>query len=414
MSIDDAVRNGRVPDVVRDSGLYETVRDALERTRLVASRGPDHRRRLSAIDTRIVVSGTRGKSGTTRRLHEVFDRRGYDTAAKITGNRPVVLHNDERHPIERGPRVTMYENEREIREHTPDDVLILENQAITEYTNWIFNERYAKPHVIVIPNVRQDHLDTLGGDREGVARSLIRSIPPGTHVVNAEQNAEIRDYIDRELRPRGVNVTHVDVGEDHGNVVAPEAVYAIDEALRVVGEEPLSPRRRQAYLDEMRVTWTELDEGRVFNAADINDVESTEAVRRALQGDDPEPLQVFMYMRGDRRSRSASFLEYLSALADEGIVDQVHVSGEPTAMFARKASFPVMRHDEGAVSARRVVSEMLLQDCPIFIVGNTVAEFMRDMETAIEERKRDERDEPERPNEPAERTKRRRARRTER
>lgn len=366
--------------------IYDTIRDVLEDVNLVATRGPDHRQRLSSIDTRIVVSGTRGKSGTTRRLQDVFSDRGHDTVAKITGNRPVILHNDEQDPIERGPRVTMYENEREIRHHTPDDVLIVENQAITEYTNYVVNELYAKPHIVVIPNIRQDHLDTLGGDRESIARSLVRSIPSGIHVVNAEQNETLRDYIDRELEPKGVSVTHVEVPERHRHVLAAESIYALDEVLRIAGEDPLSPQRRQRYLDEMRVSWTRLDRGRIYNAAEVNDVESTEAVRQALQHDRPEPLQVFMYLREDRRSRTASFLEYLAQLADEGIVERVHVTGSQTELFARKASVPVVIHDESETSADAVLEEMLDADYPIYIVGNTVAEFMRDMEDAIAER----------------------------
>ena len=242
--------------------LRDTLADLAGQVRRVATRGPDHRRRLATIDTRIVVSGTRGKSGTTRRLHDIFTDRGRDTVAKITGNRPHILHNGDRHEIERGPRVTMYENAREIRDHTPDGVLIVENQAITEYTNWVVNDFYVKPHVIVIPNIRQDHLDTLGGDRESIARSLVRSVPPGIHVVNAEQNPELQQYIDRELRPKGVTVTHVDVPDEHQHVLAAESIYALAEVARIAGTEPLCDDRIQRYLDEMRVSWTHLDGGR--------------------------------------------------------------------------------------------------------------------------------------------------------
>lgn len=368
--------------------IGESLLDSLRKFRILATRGPDHRRRLSNIDTRIVVSGTRGKSGTTKRLHDIFIDRGYDTVAKITGNRPHILHNGERHEIERGSRVTMYENAREIARYTPDDVLVVENQAITEYTNWVVNDFYVKPHVIVIPNIRQDHLDTLGGDRESIARSLTRSIPPGIHVVNAEQNPKLQQYIDREVSPRAVTVTHVEVPEEHQHILAAESVYALAEVVRIVGSQPLSEDRIQQYLDEMQVSWTWLDNGRVYNAADVNDVESTEAVRQALQYENPEPLTVFMYLRYDRRSRSAAFLDYLGELASEGIVEEVHVAGALTGVFAHRADFQVVQHDEDEETAGEVLDEMVAKGRPVYIVGNTVAEFMRDMETAINDRKR--------------------------
>lgn len=370
--------------------IRSTIRDYLTQARTVATRGPDHRAVLSEIDTRIVVSGTRGKSGTTRRLHDVFTDAGYDTTAKITGNRPVMLQNDESHPIERGKRVEMYENAREIRKYQPEDVLIVENQAITEYTNWVVNDFYVRPHIVVIPNIRQDHLDTLGGDRESIARSLVRSIPPGIHVVNAEQSPELQQYIDRMLKPKSVTVTHVDVPEQHQHVLAAESVYALAEVARITGVGPLSPERIQTYLDEMQVEWTRVDGGRIYNAAEVNDVESTEAVRQALQHEQAEPLEVFLYSRFDRRSRTASFLEYLSQLADAGHVNRVHIAGALTEAFEEKADFPVVQHDTDTETADEILEELLATEYPVYIVGNTVAGFMRELEEAITKRQRDE------------------------
>lgn len=176
--------------------------------------------------------------------------------------------------------------------------------------------------------------------------------------------------------------------EEHRHVVAAESIYALAEIVRIVGADPLSDDRLRQYLDEMEVSWTRLGEGRVFDAADVNDVESTEAVRRALQPDRQEPLTVFMYLRGDRRSPTASFLEYLSLLAEEGLAERVHVAGALTGVFARRADFPVVQHDEARETAGEVLDEMLAEGRPVYLVGNTVAEFMRDMEAAIDERRR--------------------------
>ncbi|WP_049998528.1 hypothetical protein [Halococcus sediminicola] len=81
------------------------------------SRGRAHRRSIRNIDTKIVVSGIRGKSSTVRRLDDVFNRRGYDTLTKITGNHPVLIRNGDVIPIDRtGHYTTLYENINVLRE----------------------------------------------------------------------------------------------------------------------------------------------------------------------------------------------------------------------------------------------------------------------------------------------------------
>jgi UDP-N-acetylmuramoylalanine-D-glutamate ligase len=362
------------------SGAHER----LEAVRTFANRGTDHRERLANIDTRIVVSGTRGKSGTTERLHEVFHARGHDSGAKITGNRPTMLRNGERQPITRGERVTLYENERELRQDTPEDVLVVENQAISDYTTRMVAEQFVDPDVVVLTNIRRDHLDTLGGDRLAIARAFARAIPAGTHVVNGEQSPALRECLETELDRRNATVSHVSIPDEHAHIPGAESVYALNDVLAAVDEPPLSQELLSGYLDEMRVEWRSIEGGHVFDAASVNDTESTEVVRRALAADQPGTIQPLLYLRGDRRGRSAAFLEYLSEQYEQGVFEQVRIAGDGTARFARRASFPVIRHDGDGPAT--VLDAALDDGWPIFLVGNTVADFMRGMEAEIERR----------------------------
>ena len=357
--------------------------------RRLLSRGPHHRDRLAEIDTKLVVSGTRGKSTLTRWLYETLYGRGYDAAAKITGNQPVVLHNGESHPIERDGDVTLYENVAEVREHTPDDALVLENQAISPYTTRLVNQSFAEADVVVLANAREDHLSTLGSDRAGIARAFARSIPAGTHVVNAERDDEIRAYLDAELPRRGATVSHVTVPDEYSHVPGIESVYAVNHVLAEIGEAPLSAGERDAYRGELHVEWTHVPGGRVFNAAEVNDVQSTELMRQALTDDGSEPVVPLLYLRGDRRGRTTSFLRYLNDLyAREGqdAFPVVHAVGATTAAFKARADFPVVTHDDGEESASMVLDETLETGFPVLVMGNTVAEFMRSLETEIEAR----------------------------
>lgn len=375
------------PFTIERTGL----RGALGALRRILTRGRSHRQYLADIDTRIVVSGIRGKSSTTRRLDDVFNRRGYDVLTKITGNRPLLLRNGDAIPINRtGPYTTLYENINVLREfgsqltrYTPDDVAIFENQGITEYTTRLINTQFVRPHIVVLANVRQDHQDTLGKTLRGLARAFARSIPSGTKVVNGEQNDVLAAYMREEITQQGAEMKRVEIPPDQQGRVGAETVYACNEVLRLLDMEPISDAQLNAYLDAIQPHWAHLPQGRVFNGSEINDIESTEAIRRALAGD--TEILPFVYLRADRRSRTASFATYLNTLADRGLIDKARAGGAFTDVFAANVDVPVTQHRRDE-DAGVVLDEMLAEGLPVLLMGNTVDDFMRDMETEITQR----------------------------
>ena len=354
-------------------------------------RGFRHRKNLERVETRIVVSGIRGKSSSARRLDDIFNERGYDTFTKITGNRPHLIHNGEVHPIQRGgPRVTLYENISLINEffpemdaYQPEDFGVFENQGITEYTTRFINRRLVKPQVVLLTNIRQDHIDTLGETRAEIARSFARSIPEGTHVVSGEQHPVIHDYLEESIERRGATIEQVEIPERHEDMLGAETAHAINAVLEAVDEPPLPEEKIDGFIEGMQPEWTHLPEGRIFNAGEVNDVESTEMVRNALAGDDK--VTPFVYLRWDRRGRTASFARYVNILVERGLIDEAHVGGASTSTFARKVDCPVTQHEEDA-DADEVLDEILETGRPVVLMGNTVADLMRDVQDSIEER----------------------------
>lgn len=354
-------------------------------------RGFKHRRALRKIDTRIVVSGIRGKSSTTRRLDDVLRRRGYDTLTKITGNQPHLIHNGGVVPLNReGPRTTLYENIDVFREYVPklatyapDDVAIFENQGITEYTTRLINESFLDPHVIVLTNVRRDHQDTLGETRADIARSFAKSIPSGVHVVCGEQHPTIYEYLEREVTAIGATIEQVSIPEAHRGLLGAETVHAVNHTLRAAGEPPVPAEEIRAYLERIQPEWTVVPNGLVFNAAEVNDVESTEAVRRALENSDR--ITPFVFLRPDRRGRTASFVSYFDHLADRGVVDAGYVMGSDSSVFANETTCEVTEIDSDADPAA-VLDRLLDRGRPVMLMGNTVDEFMRDLDAEIHAR----------------------------
>lgn len=366
--------------------LTDWRRRFLDYVKSFAGSGPFHRRRLSNIDIRISVSGVRGKSTAVRWLQDLFYMRGYDTYAKVTGVVPMSIYNDTEHEIERPRRVRLYENERELRKFGDLDVAVFENQGIRAYTTRLVNEQFVRPDVVFIVNVREDHLESLGRNRRKIARSLARSVPPGTHVVSGEQDKTLREYLEREIDRQNGVVTHVDVPLKHRSIPGSEIVYGLNEVLDIVDEPILGMERIEAYLDRLEVTWTRLPSGRVYNAASANDPQSTELIRRRLLGDSNRVVQPLLYLRSDRRGRTVSFLRYCEKLFKHGHIEQVRVAGENTQLFARRASFPVVRHDSETESPSAVLDAALEDDWPVLIMTNTVADFMYELDEIIETR----------------------------
>lgn len=362
-------------------------------------RGAVYREALEQVDVRIAVSGIRGKSSTVRRLHDVFRERGYDTFAKITGDEPHTLHNGERESINRtGAEVTLYENRRLITnaaerlaatDLTQDNVAIFENHAITEYTMRVFNETFFRPDVVVIPNVRTDHNDTLGRSRQDIARSFARSIPAGTHVISGERNDAIHDYLATELQSRDVTVSRVTVPARYRGLPGAESVFAIDEVLEIVDEPTLPEGRVESLLETLHPDWSTLHDGsRVFHAAKVNDPESTELFRQLLaeRGSETELICPFVFLRGDRRGRTASFVGYINDLYDRDCIDRLHVAGENARTFARRVTPPATVHDSKRKSPTAVIDAVLAEGQPVITMANTVHPFMRALVAELNDR----------------------------
>jgi hypothetical protein len=354
-----------------------------------AGSGPLHRRRLSDVGIRISVSGIRGKSTAVRWLHDVLSGRGYDTYAKVTGIEPMSIYNGTEHAIDRPEKVRLYENEFQLRKFHPMDVAIFENQGIRGYTSRLVNEQFVRPHVVFLTNVRQDHLDTLGRTTLNIARSLARSVPEGSHVICGEPNSRIRGYLEAELDRRDATISYVPIPPEHELIPAAEIVYGLDPVLRAVDEPPIADDVRETYLDQMRVSWQNVPEGRVYDAAAVNDPRSTEIVRRRLVTAGTGVVQPLLYLRADRRGRTAAFRRYLESLADRGDIEQARAVGPDAALFGRNAAFSVEVHDEAAESPTEVLDAALGDGWPVMLMANTVPAFMQELVTVVDARAAD-------------------------
>lgn len=294
---------------------------------------------LDTIDHRIAVTGVRGKSGLVRLTARELERRGLSTYAKVTGDRPVSIKDGVEHAIDRSEArdVLLDETMWEVKRHWPVDAIVLENQAIGNYTMRVFNEVFARPHFVLLTNVRRDHVGRLGPNKVRIARAFAQSVPADTVLISGTRNPHVREVLNEHLEAKGA--TFVDASPPDKAAPAMENITILDELLRRIDGDGLGPRRRQHLQDRLdqRFTWwrSRLPDVRWFHAAPVNDIDSTRMVLDYLQSKDPRPVSLVVYLRRDRPGRTSTFVDFLRERFDHGDVVRAYVAGERSRTVAR-------------------------------------------------------------------------------
>jgi len=142
------------------------------------------------IPLRICVAGTRGKSSVTRLIAASLREAGFAVLAKTTGSRPVVIFPDgEEEEIRRRGSPSILEGKNILKKgvELQAQALVLELMSIHPERGYYESVQMFKPHVLVIINVRLDHLAQMGTSKEGIARSFASSIPEDATVFIPQQ-----------------------------------------------------------------------------------------------------------------------------------------------------------------------------------------------------------------------------------
>ncbi|MFO7573768.1 MAG: poly-gamma-glutamate synthase PgsB [Bacteroidales bacterium] len=144
-----------------------------------------HNRRLNRIPLRITVSGTRGKSGTTRDIASVLRVSGRRVLAKTTGSEPMyILPDGSEKPVPRRGIVSIIEQKRVVRKavETGVDCIVTEIMSINPENHRAESQKILKPHITVLTNFRPDHLDVTEKEKTSVESVFLNDICRGSKV----------------------------------------------------------------------------------------------------------------------------------------------------------------------------------------------------------------------------------------
>lgn len=142
-------------------------------------------RRTRIIPQIICVTGTRGKSSVTRLIAFSLKEAGLSVLTRTTGSKPVIIYPDggEREIVRRGPpSILEGKHILKLGRMLKVDAVIIELMSIHPECSYVESVQMFKPHILVITNVRLDHLDQMGWSKEEIASCFASSISPSSAV----------------------------------------------------------------------------------------------------------------------------------------------------------------------------------------------------------------------------------------
>jgi hypothetical protein len=259
---------------------------------------------------RILVTGTRGKSGIVRGLQQVLSRLKIQAWGKVTGVMPLSLGPGESMEIGRASGAHVEEMRWWLRSlPLSAEAVVLENNAVTPELQPLA-ARWLDPTLTIWTNARRDHEDLWGWDEEAPLYVLARGVPRGAKVLCGFDVASSATA-QRLLEGKGCEV--LPAGNGLFDPVAISKVF-IREACRLHGIE--GPRLEKA-LEEVGPAFTDFsvhrldEEGRLLAAAfSANDSESTRNLWKSLRWDGRE-TSLWLHNRRDRRTRITALRDFV-------------------------------------------------------------------------------------------------------
>ena len=163
----------------------------------------EFRKKVKKIPVRICVTGTRGKSTITRLIASALKEAGFRVLARTTGSKPVIICPDgSEEEIERRGLPSILEGKKilKLSDNLKIDALVLEMMSITPECGYIESIQMFKPHILVITNVRLDHVAQMGNSKKEIANCYASYISSGSKVfILEEEFYEIFHYKTKKM-----------------------------------------------------------------------------------------------------------------------------------------------------------------------------------------------------------------------
>jgi poly-gamma-glutamate synthase PgsB/CapB len=316
---------------------------------------------------------------------------GTRVLAKTTGSKAVlILPDGSEREIARGGLPTVLEQKRVVRlaARLGARALVTEMMSVREECLSVESRQIIRPNVLVVTNVRLDHIDLMGETRDEIASCLASAFPPNGIVVLPEE--EVFPVFSERARKLGTKLVLARkglTGAAEGRAGRTDGILMKNarlaaEAARVLGIDDAAGRRgmSRARPDFGSLkAWDPPDGGPVsfISAFAANDPEST---REALSGILNGPGfagRALIGLLNFRRDRGDRTLQWAQAF-EEGMFDMFErvaiIGGHGRAFIRRMGRVPAGRNGRFLLleekEPKRIIQELAgLSAGPALVVG---------------------------------------------
>jgi poly-gamma-glutamate synthase PgsB/CapB len=149
------------------------------------------KKKIQSLPLRICVTGTRGKSSVARLVTSLLKEADFTVLSRTTGSKPVIIFPDgEELEMRRKGSPSILEGKKILKLGAELNVnaLVAELMSIHPECNTVESRQMFNPHILIITNVRLDHLTQMGSTRQEIASSFTSAFPEnGTVFVLQEE-----------------------------------------------------------------------------------------------------------------------------------------------------------------------------------------------------------------------------------
>jgi len=333
-----------------------------------------------ALTCCICVTGTRGKSGVARLIGAGLRQAGFRVVVKTTGSKAAVIDPmGIEHQIPRYAPPSVAEQRRVLKLAAlwNAEILVVETMSIRcEYLS-VEMRQFLNPDIVVITNIRPDHVAEYGVHGLGLASALVRSIPSQATVICLSQH--VPQNLVEELKRRGIKVHEVSCSSEKAETFPTHLEWNANVELALATCQVLKVNREVAIrgiscsqpdLGALKIWRLVSEDGRIqwlfVSAFAANDPVSTSIILNEVQtfwNPTRAPLVGILNLRKDRGDRTHQWYKTLLSGDFNGVFRDLLLVGDvPLTLLERlKTRYKGFVVNLAKASPEKITSEALFR-----------------------------------------------------